>query len=464
MANFFKENTKKPIVTKEKKTLILNIERLDVNGCGVAYDKKKPVFVNGSLPNEKVEVRLIEQKNKYARGKLLNINTTSEKRVIAKCRHFSLCGGCDIQHLEYAEQIVFKQNKIIELFSRSGIANNVLEQLPWQSAITSSQWNYRRKARIGVQFDKNAQAIIGFRQKATNQLVAVKSCPVLVEPAENIFPLLQALINQLSIKKAIGHIEILCTDSNDQALSRLTLIVRQIRTINEPDRKLWREFSIDNQCDVYLQEESVSELTSKSASKAEKSNHLSYRVIDDIQINFSYTDFIQINQQVNANMVAQALTWLALEPTDHVLDLFCGLGNFSLPIAKKVANVIGVEGVQSMVHKATENAKFNNIENCNFFQADLNSEWLSTENQSEWTKKNFSKVLLDPARAGAELAVEQIIKLGIPTVLYVSCEPTTLARDSQLLLAQGYKIEKIGLVDMFSQTKHVETMVLFSKL
>ena len=155
--------------------------------------------------------------------------------------------------------------------------------------------------------------------------------------------------------------------------------------------------------------------------------------------------------------------WLIPEPNDHILDLFCGLGNFSLPLARKVSCVVGVEGVQSMVDKANTNAQFNHIDNCRFFQADLNSEWVTSQKANEWVKSKFTKVLLDPARAGAELAIEQIIKLAIPTVLYISCEPTTLARDSQLLLLSGYKIEKIGLIDMFSQTKHVETMVLFKR-
>jgi len=475
MANFFKANTKKPVQSQVKQMLTVKIDKLDLNGCGVAYYKKKPVFINGSLPNEKVEVQLIEQKNKYARGKLLTINKENESRVTAKCQHFSLCGGCDIQHLSYVQQLAFKQNKVIELFSRSGIAADVIEQLPWHKAINGLQWHYRRKSRIGVQFDKNAQATIGFRQKATNQLVAVKSCPVLVKPADNIFPLLKELINKLSVKKAIGHIDVTCTDitnaavsgpdSLNQSSSKLTLVVRQIREINEYDRRLWHDYADKNQWSVCFQ-------NSKNDVKEHQyldntAKDLSYGLVNGIQINFSTTDFIQINQQVNFAMVEQALSWLMPEANDQILDLFCGLGNFSLPLAKKVANVVGVEGVQSMVDKATANASFNNINNCSFFQADLNSDWFvnNTNNKesNKWVENKFSKVLLDPARAGAEVAVEQIEKLDIETVLYISCEPATLARDSQFMLSKGYKIERIGLIDMFSQTKHVETMVLFKR-
>ncbi len=456
MANFFKTGAKKSVQTQVKQVLTVNIEKFDTNGCGVAYYKNKPVFINGSLPNENIDVQLIEQKNKYSRGKLLAINSVSENRVTAKCQHFNLCGGCDIQHVEYAHQLSFKQNKVIELFSRSGMAVDVIEQLPWQNPIASSQWHYRRKARIGVQFDKNAQAIIGFRQKATNQLIGIKSCPVLVKPANDIFPILKELIAKLSVKKAIGHIEVICTDISSQS-SKLTLVVRQIRNINEHDRQLWHQYAKNNQWSVCFQEDGKSEAEKKAALNI--ANDLNYPLMDDIQINFSSTDFIQINQFVNKAMVDQALLWLEPESDDEILDLFCGLGNFSLPLAKKVANVVGIEGVQSMVDKAIENANVNNIENSHFFQANLNSDWLS----NQWANNNFSKVLLDPARAGAELAVKQIEKRAIKTILYVSCEPTTLARDSQFLLAKGYKIEKIGLVDMFSQTKHVEIMVLFKR-
>jgi 23S rRNA (uracil1939-C5)-methyltransferase len=186
---------------------------------------------------------------------------------------------------------------------------------------------------------------------------------------------------------------------------------------------------------------------------------LSYVLEDEINIHFSNTDFIQVNQQVNLRMITQALDWLKPEANDQILDLFCGLGNFSLPLAKRVAKVVGVEGVQLMVNKAQANAQLNNIDNCQFYQADLNSQWLS----NSWAKNNFTKVLLDPARAGAEQAVEQITQLNVATILYVSCDPTTLAIDSQHLLEKGYSIVKIGLIDMFSQTKHVETMVLFQR-
>ncbi len=458
MANFFKENKKKQVNKQSTKTNTVIIDKLDFNGCGVGRYQQKPIFVAGSLPSETVEIRIIEQKNKYSLAKLLKVNKASEYRVVAQCQHFSTCGGCDLQHLDYAEQLLFKQNKVAELFSRSDISRELLNQLPWQKPIQSSQWHYRRKARIGVQFNKNSQAIIGFRQKATNQLVAVKSCPVLVKPADDIFPILKTLLAKLTVKKAIGHIEVIATDITENNTNNLTLVVRQIRLINDHDRQLWQEYAEKNAWTVhFLESKKESENSDKQVDTLV--DKLSYQLHGDIQVNFSNTDFIQINQQVNLAMIEQAIAWLKPEPDDLVLDLFCGLGNFSLPLAKRVAKVVGVEGVQVMVDKAVSNAKNNGIDNCQFYQTDLNSQWLS----SNWAKNNFTKVLLDPARAGAEQAVEQVTQLNIATILYVSCDPTTLARDSKILLNKGYKTIKIGLIDMFAQTKHIETMVLFQR-
>ncbi len=452
MANFFKASDKRPTKAKIKSNVVINIDKLDMNGCGVGNYQNKAIFIDGCLPLEKVEARLVEQKNKFYRAKLIKVNVASSKRVRVQCQHFSLCGGCDLQHLDYEEQLVFKQQKVTELLSRSGIDNNVISQLPWQEPIVSQPWHYRRKARIGVQFDKKSQATIGFRQKATNQLVSIKSCSTLIKPLSDIFPILQTLIAKLSVKKAIGHIEVIGTQGQHSE-QVLTLVVRQLRALSEQDRVLWLACAQQHQWQVVfdLGKNNVEQLTDHQA--------LTYTLIDDIDIAFVSDDFIQVNQDVNKNMIEQAINWLALESSDRLLDLFCGLGNFSLPIAKRVEQVVGVEGVQTMVDKAKTNAAKNQLGNCQFYQADLNSAWL----EQSWAKNNFTKVLLDPARAGAQLVVSQLAKLAIGTILYVSCDPATLARDSQILLTQGYKIEKIALIDMFSQTKHVETMILFSK-
>lgn len=452
MANFFKASDKKTTQAKIKSNIMIDIDKLDMNGCGVGHYQNKPIFIDGCLPQEKVEVRLIEQKNKFYRGRLLKVNVASSKRVKVQCQHFGLCGGCDLQPLDYKEQLVFKQKKVTELLSRSGIVHNIISQLPWQEPIVSQPWHYRRKARIGVQFDKKSQAIIGFRQKATNQLVPIKSCPTLVKPLSDIFPILQTVIAKLNVKKAVGHVEVIYTHGeNDQDI--VTVVIRQLKALNEQDRSLWLAYAKQHRWQV------VFDLGKDKFEQVNDHQELTYGLADNIDINFTNDDFIQVNQDVNKAMIKQAMDWLTLVPNDRLLDLFCGLGNFSLPIAKKIEQVIGVEGVQTMVDKAKANATNNQLDNCQFYQADLNSIWL----KQSWAKNNFTKVLLDPARAGAELAVSQLAQLAVGTILYVSCDPATLARDSQILLAKGYKIVKIGLIDMFSQTKHVETMILFCK-
>lgn len=440
MANFFKATAKKQQLGQEVK---IKITRLDINGCGVGQHHKKPIFIDGALPDEVVQVKVLESKNKFSRGKLLSVFSASDKRIDAKCQHFLRCGGCDLQHLMPQAQLDFKQQKVNDLFSR----NNHTLPLPWQTPILSQSWHYRRKARIGVQYNKTGQATIGFRQRGSNQLINIKNCPVLVKPLDDIFSPLKMLLNKLSGENAIGHIEVIATE-------KVTLVVRQLEKLTEQDRVHWQTFSDGFCCDVLF--DFGKELVALNDSH---SMNLHYALADNIDIAFTSDNFIQVNHLVNKAMIAQAMQWLDLHEQDIVLDLFCGLGNFSLPIAKRVRKVVGIEGVEAMVSQANHNAIQNELSNCEFYQADLNSNWQN----AEWASKKYNKLLLDPARAGAYQALQQLLPFNIATVLYVSCDPATLAKDSELLLSQGYRIEKISLMDMFSQTKHIETMVLFVK-
>jgi 23S rRNA (uracil1939-C5)-methyltransferase len=438
MANFFKATVKKQELGQEVK---IKITRLDINGCGVGQYNKKPIFIDGALPDEVVHVKVIEQKNKYSRGKLTAVIFPNEERIAAKCQHFISCGGCDLQHLAPAAQLDFKQQKVSDLFSR----NNHEQLLPWQAPIISQSWHYRRKARIGVQYNKVGQATIGFRQRGSNHLINIKNCPVLIQPLNNIFSPLKVLLKKLSGKNAIGHIEVIATE-------RVTVVVRQLDKLTQQDKKHWQTFSDDLCCDVRF--DFGKEIIPLNESISE---NLQYVLDNNIAISFSSDNFIQVNHDVNKSMITQAIDWLQLTEQDIVLDLFCGLGNFSLPIAKRVAQVVGIEGIALMVTNAHKNALQNGLANCEFYQADLNSHW----KDEVWANKKYTKLLVDPARAGAYQALQQLTHLNISTVLYVSCDPATLAKDSELLLAQGYRIEKISLMDMFSQTKHIETMVLF---
>ena len=438
MANIFQKSSKKQSLDQ---IVDVKIERLDINGCGVTRLKKKPVFIEKTLPGERVKIQIFEQKSKYSRANIIELIQTSENRVEASCLHYHLCGGCDLQHLTFSEHLAFKQQKVSELFER----NHIDQSLPWQNPIVSKPWHYRRKARIGVQYDKKGDVTLGFRKKNTNQLVAIKNCPILDEKIASLFSPLKKIISDLSIGRSIGHIEVIVTDE-------INIVIRQLKKLNIADVTLWENASEVNKWQIFIDDgQKVTPLTDVKP--------LTYTLLNELELTFETGDFIQINHEVNLDMVKRSLEWLSLATTDVVLDLFCGLGNFSLSLAQQVDQVVGIEGVQTMVDRAALNARNNQLTNCQFYQADLNANWLS----NNWAKISFDKVLLDPARAGALEAVEQLVKLSIPKILYVSCDPATLARDAKCLIDHGYKLEKIALIDMFSQTKHTETMVLFSR-
>ncbi|MGJ8691960.1 MAG: 23S rRNA (uracil(1939)-C(5))-methyltransferase RlmD [Thalassotalea sp.] len=461
MATFFQPKKTQSLLNK---VIEITITRLNQTGVGVGRYQNKAIFVEHTIVGEVVKVKVNEQSSKFIKAKLVSVLKPSPDRVAAECRHFQLCGGCDLQHLAPEQQLAFKQKKVIELFARADINYD----LPWQPSIVASAYGYRRKVRIGVQYNKNDEAIVGFRQKQSNHLISITACPVMVAETADIFPKLKQLIDQLSLKKSVGHIEVITTDN-------IAIVVRQLIKINPTDTQLWLTLAKKEGWTIYLDDGAKTQVL---AAGAVADINLTYSLLDQTQINFSVDDFIQVNHAVNQKMVAQAINWLELQPDDRVLDLFCGLGNFTLPMAKLVNKVIGIEGVQTMVDKAQQNASSNDIANTEFYQADLNKNWqteswfktlaeqLPSDNigqvsASTAAVKRINKVVLDPARAGAELAIQNLAQFKVEKILYVSCEPASLARDSAILIQQGYKIEKIALMDMFSQTKHLETMVLF---
>jgi len=457
MANYFKAKPKK---TLPLSALNLTITRLDSHGQGVAQlgsnKNTKPVFIPGALPGEKVKVQIVEQKSKYAKAKLIEVLSSSKDRVQPLCEHFFNCGGCNLQHLSVSAQLSFKQRQVTELFSRQGVSEN----LPWQTPITAASWHYRRKARLGVQYNKQGQAVIGFRRQNSNQLQPIKHCTVLESVFDDLFDKLNKTVAKLSQSKSIGHIEVIYSHSGENEQQDhgdiVSLVIRQLKPINDADKQCWQDFANQQSAaqtwQIFLDDgEKVSELT--------QCKTLQFTVDDDVTISFNSHDFIQVNDDINQKMVAQALQWLELSNHDQVLDLFCGLGNFTLPIAKRVKHVVGIEGVDAMVQKAKTNAQHNAITNADFYQADLNNDWL----QQPWANNVYTKAILDPARAGALGAIKQLISLNINTILYVSCDPNTLASDSKILLLAGYRMIKISLLDMFTHTKHCETMVLFQR-
>lgn len=442
MVQIFKAKSK---AKQPSKLLEIDVLRLDHQGVGVGKYQGKSVFVEGALPEETVQAQIIEQKSKFAKAKLKKVLKVSPQRQAAQCQHFALCGGCDLQHMNYQEQLHFKQQQVNELFQREQIT----ESLPWQPPLIAEPWHYRRKVRIGVQYNKNDDPIIGFRRKGTNQLVTIKRCDILPRRLENLFAQLADVLARLTIKKAVGHIEVIVTE-------QVTLVVRQLKKLTAQDQQYWLDAAKQNNWQVIID---FGQDAAEQFIAITENSPLRYQVDDTIEIEFMPADFIQVNERINQQMVAQAIDWLALISTDVVLDLFCGLGNFSLPLAKRVAKVVGIEGVSAMVERARQNATTNQLNNCEFFYGDLNQPWC--DSQQAWQQYPYNKVLLDPARAGALNAVSELANLAVDKVLYVSCDPHSLARDTKALLGLGFKISKIAVMDMFSQTKHIETMVLF---
>lgn len=438
MARFFQPKKKTQLNTKHQS---LTIEKLDHHGAGMAYQNNKPIFIEGALPGEQVLAQLTESKSKFARAKLIKIQKSSEQRIEPFCAHYHECGGCNMQHLSSDAQQEYKQQTLSQLMSK--FAGQSIEL---DSPIIGDDKGYRRRARVSIKLNKKTRQLeFGFRKKNSKEIVNVTHCPVLDTELDTLLKPLYQLLQQFSNQENLGHVELVKGDNTK------VIVLRHLKALKPQDQQALESFAQQHQATLYLMPESdqLNRVVGESA----------YYLEAGVTIPFEPNNFIQVNQKVNQAMVEQALSWLQLTKQDRVLDLFCGLGNFSLPIAKQVTSVTGVEGVDAMVEKATYNAKVNQIENASFYQANLEED----VSGQLWAAEKFDKILLDPARAGASGIIEQISALGASRVVYVSCNPATLARDSQSLLSQGYKLQKLGMLDMFPHTSHLESMALFVK-
>ncbi|MBY6197015.1 23S rRNA (uracil(1939)-C(5))-methyltransferase RlmD [Vibrio hangzhouensis] len=437
MARFFKPTKKTSFSKKHQEVLI---DRMDHHGAGIGYLNKKPVFVDGALTGEKVLVQLTESKAKFAKAQLIKVLTPSEQRVEPVCPHYHECGGCNQQHLQRQQQIANKEQALSQLMTK--FAGQTLSLSP---SITGEALSYRRRARLSLYQDKGRELVMGFRRKNSKQIVDVSHCPVLDERLNALIPSLKALLVEFTQPQSLGHVELVIGDSEP------VVVLRHTKALATSDRAQIIDFAHANDITLYLMPESdqLERVVGEQPYYAEVGNKLP----------FLPSHFIQVNQDINQRMVAQALAWLSPESTDNVLDLFCGLGNFTLPLAQLAHRVVGVEGVQDMVDWAKQNAKLNQLNNVEFYQANLEQDLSSML----WASQQFDKILLDPARAGASGVIDQVSALGASRVLYVSCNPATLARDSQSLIEQGYRLTRLGMMDMFPHTSHLESMALFEK-
>lgn len=446
MAQFFKAkpNSSKQLSAK----LSLSVEQLDHLGAGIAQHQGKVVFIPGALPDETVTVQLTEQKKNYARAKLIKVDSSSPERVEPECPHYHTCGGCDLQHMSLSGQREHKEAALLDIMAKfAGTEGGSLSP-----ALTGEGWHYRRRARLATLFDKNTKHLsLGFRAASSSNVVPISQCQVLAKPLSDLIVPFAKLLNQLSAKASLGHLELIAADNGHFAVLRIT------KALNDKDLAKLSVFAEQHQIHICLQDNEgqfqgvgaelvlpVYQLLDENAQS------------DAVSLSFTPGNFVQVNGQINKAMVAQAMDWLAPAPDERILDLFCGMGNFSLPLAKMGADVIGVEGVAEMVIQARVNAKANNLDKLTFYHGDLSAD-LSLE---PWMGK-IDKLLLDPARAGAFESLQWLKKMKPRKVVYVSCNPASLARDSAVLLERGYRLQRLGLIDMFPQTHHIEAMALF---
>ncbi|WP_311747284.1 23S rRNA (uracil(1939)-C(5))-methyltransferase RlmD [Proteus columbae] len=440
MVQFY--SPKKRPVKKQATTLEVTASALDANGQGIAHAEGKTIFVKGLLPQETARIRLTEEKRQFAKGEVIKRLTTSEQRIAPHCEYYERCGGCQQQHVPIALQRTTKAGVLSHLIKReTGVIISA------EPVIAGAEYGYRRRARLGLRYQPEKGLVMGFRQERSNDLVMIKKCPVLKPQLNDLLSPLWTCLKNLTSVRDLGHVEMVLADNGP------LVILRHLSPLPESDKQSLSDFSQTHQVTMYLAGDN-SEIARLTSIEKEP-----FYQIEGLNLRFAPTDFIQVNDEINPKMVAQAIEWLDLSPEDRVLDLFCGMGNFTLPIAKRVSEVVGIEGVPALVEMAKKNAELNQLGNAYFWHTDLSSDFSAMP----WSKEGFNKVLLDPARAGALEVMSHIVKLSAEKIVYVSCNPTTLARDSKILLDSGYQLTGLKMLDMFPQTGHLESMALFSR-
>jgi 23S rRNA (uracil1939-C5)-methyltransferase len=419
-------------------------------GEGVVH-AGKTVFVAGSLPGERIRFRRIRRHRQHDEGQLLEVLEPAPERVVPRCPHFGICGGCALQHQSSAAQIEAKQRQVQDNLERLG---RVVPER-WLPPLTGPVWAYRRRARLGAKFvAKKGRVVVGFRERLAPYVAAVDSCAVLAAPLGELLASLSATLTGLSIKERLPQIEVAIADNG------VALVLRVLAAPAEADLERLNEFAREHSVRLYLQPaglDSVRELLPPGQQAREPLRYRLQRF--DVELEFKPTDFIQVNGPVNEALVTRVVELLELTPEANVLDLFCGIGNFSLPLARSARRVAGVEGEATLVDRARENARLNGMGNVEFHAGDLAR--VPASHPASWMKESYSHVLLDPPRAGAKEVLGLIAGFRPQRLLYISCHPGSLARDLGLLVHEhGYILEAAGVVDMFPQTAHVESIAL----
>ncbi len=431
------------------------IESLTHEGKGVARVDGKTVFIDDALAGEVVEFIYTRKKRDFDEGRLHRIMLPSKQRVEPACAHFGICGGCRLQHLDAAEQLRVKENVLLDNLRRVGKVEAETILLP----LSGLKWGYRRKARLGVRYvHKKKRVLVGFRERGSSFLADLDSCKVLHPSVGEKLTHLGEVIHKLSIYQQIPQIEVAVADNTT------ALIFRHLDALTEADKNILIEFGKTHNFQIYLQPkgpDTISLLSSEWETEQNKPG-LYYELRDqNLKVHFEPADFTQVNHDINIKMVKRTLELLRLDKNDILLELFCGLGNFTLPMAQQAKQIIAVEGNAGLILRARENAIANGIDNVEYHVANL----MENLDNMPWLKKDtYHKVLLDPPRSGAKEALPYIAATGAARIVYVSCHPGTLARDAaELVHEHGYHLRAAGVMDMFPHTAHIESIALFEK-
>lgn len=441
----------------------LAITRLSHEGRGIAHrEDGKLVFVDGALPGERVNAQVTFTHKKYDEASVVEVFEAANDRATPPCAHFGVCGGCSLQHMAPAAQIAFKQSVLVDHLQHFG----GLSPQSWLPPLTHDDHSYRRKARLGVRYVfKKEKLLVGFRERQASYLADLDACEVMDPRLGQAITPLRELIGGLVARDHIAQIEVAAGDELP-GVAGVALIFRHLVPLVESDVAALVDFCRNRGWQCYLQpgnyetvhrvwpEEGVDRLYYRLPAFSAPS-----RPDTGLTMVFHPNDFTQVNAGINQRMVKLALDLLDPQPDERVLDLFCGLGNFTLPLATRAREVVGVEGVQAMVERGYENARANGLDNVSFYAHDLTRDFQT----QPWASLGFDKILIDPPRSGALEVIPHLARFGAQRVVYVSCNPATLARDAGEMAKAGYDLVQAGVMDMFTHTTHVESIAVFEK-
>ena len=415
----------------------------------------KTAFVGGALPGELIRFRRARRHRQHDDAVLLEVLEAAPERVTPRCAHFGICGGCALQHLSCGRQIAEKQTQLASALERIARAT----PQTWLAPLLGPEWAYRRRARLGARYViKKGRVVVGFRERISPYVAALERCEVLAAPMDSLISPLARMLTQLSIRERLPQIEVAVADN------ATALVLRVLSAPSAEDLGELRAFEQEHAVRLYLQPgdlKSVRRIPLADDAQRSPEPALRYALAEfGLELEFEPTDFVQINARVNRALVARAVDLLELTPDARVLDLYCGLGNFTLACARRAAAVLGVEGESALIERARHNARLNGIANAQFVAADLTQPETAS---APWLAGGFSHVLLDPPRVGARDVMRTIARLAPKRLLYISCHPGSLARDVGMLVHDhGFVLRAAGVLDMFPHTTHVESIALLT--